>query len=502
MLAGIFQRRPLVEFWLCLLAGGLLSLVDRTDANWDLQNYHLYAPFALLHGRLALDYFAAGFQAYLNPIADIPYFLAKCVIFPDAPRVVAFCAGLPFGLLAFFLLKLARLLTGGGWIAVLAALIGLTGATTLSEVGTSFGDILVADLILPALFVLLARRGRAPVVAGALAGLAVALKLTAAIYGPPMVLLLVMSTGGWKARLRAVAAFGLAAGVFFILGYAPWAWLLWERFHDPVFPLLGGLFHSPWAPAVNPRDLRFLPKTALQWVAYPFYWIEGRSFVVGEEPIRDPRFALAYVALVTIVASAAGLLPWRQRRPSPALVAFWWFFATSYVIWLILFSILRYALPLEVCTGIVVVSVLRHYFDEHNTRRASLALLVLCLVVTQSVGWGRIGYDKSLLARPLPRLPRHALVFVSGVPLGFAEVPLARPDSRFVDLQLALANAAERQVVLSVLAAGAPVRLLTNRKPAASAGALSQLGLALDACTHMPSAVQQGIELCRLRRAD
>ncbi len=38
------------------------------------------------------------------------------------------------------------------WNALLAAAIGLTGATTLSEIGTTFGDILSADAVLLGLF--------------------------------------------------------------------------------------------------------------------------------------------------------------------------------------------------------------------------------------------------------------------------------------------------------------------------------------------------------------
>ena len=40
---------------------GLFSLALGQDTNWDLYNYHLYNPFALLNGKLDIDFFAAGF---------------------------------------------------------------------------------------------------------------------------------------------------------------------------------------------------------------------------------------------------------------------------------------------------------------------------------------------------------------------------------------------------------------------------------------------------------
>lgn len=497
----LFPYRFYIEFFVCLVAGALLSLIDRTDANWDLQNYHLYAPFALIEGRLGLDYFPAGFQAYLNPLADVPYFLAHEVTFPHAPRLVALCAGLPFGLVVFCVLRLASALVGDGWLAVLAALIGVTGATTLSEVGTTFGDIVTADLILPAVLVLIGHRRHAPLGAGALAGFAVALKFTAAIYVPPMALLVAISAPGWPERARAVGAFGLAAGVCFGLGYGPWGWLLWQRFHDPVFPLLGSLFHSPWAPVISTHDARFLPRSALQWLAYPFFWIEGRSFVVSEQPLRDPRFALAYLAAIGAVTTAFGWPRRRSARPARPVVAFWWFCGTSYLIWLALFSVLRYALTLEVCTGIFMICVLRHQLGRERTRWVALALAVVCIGATKSVGWGRLGYDKPVFAGPLPRLPPRAMVFTANPPLGFAIVGLAAGDSRFVDLRTALGNAAERGLLSRLLSEGAPALLLTNAVPAAATAPLSEFGLALSTCTPIPSAMQGGIELCALQSA-
>ena len=45
------------------------------DLNWDLLNYHYYAPFQLLEGRLQQDYFAASAQSYLNPVGYLPFYL-------------------------------------------------------------------------------------------------------------------------------------------------------------------------------------------------------------------------------------------------------------------------------------------------------------------------------------------------------------------------------------------------------------------------------------------
>src|SRR3954462_13813396 len=51
------------------------SVYAGKDVNWDLLNYHYYLGYELLGGRLAQDFFAAGAQSYLNPLAYVPFYL-------------------------------------------------------------------------------------------------------------------------------------------------------------------------------------------------------------------------------------------------------------------------------------------------------------------------------------------------------------------------------------------------------------------------------------------
>ena len=44
------------------------------DMAWDTLNYHLYLGFSALNDRFRQDYFAAGFLAYLNPYAYVPFY--------------------------------------------------------------------------------------------------------------------------------------------------------------------------------------------------------------------------------------------------------------------------------------------------------------------------------------------------------------------------------------------------------------------------------------------
>src|SRR3954471_10674335 len=57
-----------------LLAGALFAFYAGEDINWDWQNYHDYAGFALVHGRFDVDVAPGGFQSFLNPLIYLlPY---------------------------------------------------------------------------------------------------------------------------------------------------------------------------------------------------------------------------------------------------------------------------------------------------------------------------------------------------------------------------------------------------------------------------------------------
>ncbi len=59
----------------CVAVSSAVSIALGQDANWDLQNYHFYGPWALLEGRaFGCDIAAAQLQTYLNPLLDLPFY--------------------------------------------------------------------------------------------------------------------------------------------------------------------------------------------------------------------------------------------------------------------------------------------------------------------------------------------------------------------------------------------------------------------------------------------
>src|ERR1700737_3520657 len=168
-----------------LLAGVAYAWFAGEDINWDLRNYHEYNAFALSNGRFDQDVAPAGIQTFLNPLAYLPaYLLRHHVGAPFWGMMLGSIHGLNLALIYWF----SRLVLSGaasGSTLAAALVIAAFGPMTLSEVGTSFADILTALPVIAGLGLILS--ANAPhrtryLIAGMLIGGAVGLKLTNMIF--------------------------------------------------------------------------------------------------------------------------------------------------------------------------------------------------------------------------------------------------------------------------------------------------------------------------------
>ena len=191
-------------FLACWTLAAVAALAFGRDANWDLRNYHYYNAFALLSGRWDLDLAPAGVHTFLHPGLDLPFYLLTQGPLNHWPRTVAALQAGYLGLLAVLVLAVTNLACHGdarraSGTSVLVAAFGLTGAATLPEAGTTFNDLPVACLVIGALLALLVaanaddaaatrRVAGLHLLAGALGGAAVGLKLTAMIFPPALAL--------------------------------------------------------------------------------------------------------------------------------------------------------------------------------------------------------------------------------------------------------------------------------------------------------------------------
>jgi Dolichyl-phosphate-mannose-protein mannosyltransferase len=442
---------------LLLICGGVgvLSVALGPDNYWDLRYYHLYAPWAYLHDRYLYDVGPAQEQGFLNPTADLIFYGLISSPLNETPRLIAFIMGAMHGINAAVLFAITshvirpaeklerRTLTAVTW------LIGVSGAGFVSLIGTATNDLTSSLFVMGALLGVIkvaeprnergARFGFGG--AGLLAGIGIGLKYTSAIYIPGLgaVALLVAIR---RRTVGGVIAFGGGALLGFLAVAGHHMLTLWLDFGNPTFPYLNQIFHSPYWEPEAVRDVRFLPQDLWQLITYPFYWTTVDTYIVAEPPFRDWRAAIAYVA------AAAGLTAfavnyWRNgyRRPQApvqtrGLDLVLIFAVPSYFSWALGFAYYRYAIPLEMLTGVVAIGMLISIFDDRRLRIiAAILSLLVAATTTVYLDWGRGRYGDRYVDVRVPALPAHSVVLIATWdPVAFF-IPYAEPTAQYLGIE-------------------------------------------------------------------
>lgn len=377
--------------WLAPLLFGLLSVLLGQDDNWDMRNYHLYNPFAVLHGRIGFDIAPGHWQSYFNPTLDFLYYgLVTYLPGPLAGFVMGALHGLNLMLvLAIAAQVLQRLSPAERYSApLLLAVCGVCGTGFLAQLGSSMGDNMTALLVLSPVLILLRgwdglsgpRRGTAVVLAaGLLMGLGAGLKLTNATFATGLCLALLTVPAPWPARLRLAFLFGVAvlAGIAITAGW--WFATMWQAFGNPLFPQFNNIFKSPLALAFGVIDDVHVPKTIGEALAWPFVFTLHFERV-SELKLRQLIWPVVYLLGIALVAR----LLWRRdgaalpRERERFLLVF---FLVSYLAWMKLFGIYRYLIPIELLAPLVAWVLLHALLTAPVARRAGGWILAICLLV-------------------------------------------------------------------------------------------------------------------------
>jgi len=477
VLSGTWGFR--LQLLIICAAAGVVSVMLGPDNYWDLRYYHLYNPWAYLHGRYLYDLGPAQEQGFLNPVADFLLYGLVSSPLNDFPRIVAFIMGAVHGINAALVFAIACHVirptdeTERRTLRAVAFLIGVTGAGWISLLGGSSNDLTSGLFVLASFYVLLrleekplaAGTWRAFAFAGLWIGLGVGLKNTSAIYAPGVgAVLLLMAF-----RHRTIAglfAFGIASAVGFFAVTAHHMLTLWEDFRNPFFPYLNQIFRSPWWEPIAIRDDRFIPQTLWDLLAFPFYWVKVHTYVVVEKPFRDWRAAAATIAVaVAVLAFAARRL--RAPRPGDAartrgfgLVLV--FVVVSYFAWALGFAYYRYVVPLEMLSGVVIVGALLWLFDTSRLRLpAAVTVLAIITASTIPIDWGRRDYDGHYVSVEVPPIPPNAVVLIATWDPAAFFIPYAEPRAQYVGiennyLQLSQNNILANEVKAAMRAPGRP----------------------------------------------
>jgi hypothetical protein len=434
---------------------GFLSVVLGPDNNWDLRFYHLYAPWAYLHGRYLYDVGPAQYQGFFNPTADFLFYTLTSSRLNESPRIVTFIMGAVHGINAVLIFAIAlhvlRPLQHLERVTLraVALLMGVSGAGFVSLLGATTNDLVNSIFVLGSLLAVLqaaeqaSERGawRDLAWSGLLAGIGIGLKYTAAIFVPGLGLIALI-TAARRKTAYGLTAFGVAAIVGFLTVAGHHLLTLWQDFGNPVFPLFNNIFQSPYYDPVSIRDTQFLPRNFWQLIARPFYWAKANSYLTSELPFRDWRGAIAYTALAAgVLTLAASYI--RQKHPRDGVFAetsglglVFIFVIASYFVWELGFGIYRYAVALEMLTGVVTMGALIWLFEDHRLRIVvAIVLLTIAATTTVYLDWGRGEYGERYVDVRVPRLPANSVVLIATWDPVAYFIPFAESTAQFLGIE-------------------------------------------------------------------
>jgi len=524
------------------LAAGLWALALGKDFSWDFRNYHFYNAHAFLTGRSAVDIAPAQLQSYYNPILDLPmYTLVQSV----PARWVGFgmgaVQGLNFSLVFLLFLRVSRI--PGSAATLLAAgatsLLACIAPASIIELGTGTGDNLVSLFVLAGLLAAVTAFPRSAggelgvsrwriALAGLAVGLAVGLKQTAIAFALGSALALLCVVRPWRLSLSCVMWFGFAGLAGVLLPSGHWLWAMWRETGNPLFPYFNHVFRSPAIAASSFVNEQFLPREVWDYLAWPLLFA-ANSHRVSYYRFTDLRFAALYLALLALAVRWV-FVRWTARKQAPVgelrapggaapgacfdrdrgnlLIAF---LVCSFAAWMLLFSLYRYLLPLELLAPLCFALVLDRFGLARWPVRAvgvASAVAVLgffSLDVPERTLWtsryltlDRAGFDP----------PPHSLVVMLGwhpmayvIPQLPADLAYVRPGG---NLRLTPRHGLYRAIEARIRDAEAGLYVMHggSDRPADMLARARELGLGYDPrqCVRLRLDPPDNIRVCRAER--
>jgi hypothetical protein len=428
---------------LALLFWAAFVILLGKDTSWDFRNYHWYAPYALLNHRMAMDVVVAHQASYYNPYLDLPfYWLATHTRAWVALGVLGAVQGANLVPLYLMARSALRMNVEPADIKIMAGalgLLGLVGALTLTEFGTTYYDNVMSVLVLSSVAVLVLNRealrhgplgktGAIAAAAGLLSGMAMGLKLPEMPFCVGFAAALIALGGSWKHQAVRLLAGGVAGLVGVLIFSAPWMLYIYHLTGNPLFPYFNDYWKSPLALEAPYRDLRFVPTHFWRQLLFPILFTLDWH-VADDLGFQDIRVVLVY--LLVIVAAALWLLR-RESRDAliekPVIAALFAFFAASYLAWLKFFAIYRYIILYEMLAPLLIIAAVGLLPLTRRSRYLILGgLCAACLLVARSDFLERAPVEDPYVQAALPPIPhpdKTMVVMTGDAPMGFIATTL------------------------------------------------------------------------------
>jgi len=371
------RQRISLPFWILVvlpLTFAFLLRLPFPDVSFDVLNYRLF------HGIRALDGFLYRAGDFFPTPA--PYNTAPDMVMGITRLLFGYRLGTIVNL--FALLWTGRILDNllrshlpGGWWRAGAVLLVLAVEHIFFEIDTYMIDLLALPLLLEATRLSLRNvepeKHPLPVTRIAfLLGLSVAFKLINVVPAFPIVLLCAWTFVVENRHTKGMVRAGLLSLAAFLAPVLPFSIYLYQEMRSPVFPILNGVFKSPYWPANSGWDVRWGPAGFWETLWWPV------EILLKPERLSELSVYSGRLSLGLIGALLALALAWRDvtlRRLSFLTLG-------GMVLWSAQSGYIRYALFLELLAGALLTMLVVNAMKKKW--QLGLALILLCSLGVQA----------------------------------------------------------------------------------------------------------------------
>ena len=409
-------------------------LIQGQDANWDLQNYHLYNTISIIEDPTSSDIAPAGMQTYYNPLVSLPaYLIHRVASTPGESFWYGFGLASFQGLCGPIVFKITQLLIPcSNVIAFFIALFGITSPILLSEAGSSMADLTICVLQMSAIYFCLSsltlfRRHRsiAMSIGWGILGAACGIKFSA-IFSLPLTLAISLIslrddesfTLNFSLFKRLVYTIVIPVFLGFTIFGVMWFTRSWTDNGNPLYPLFSSIFgDSKMFTTDNHDDNRFVVSGFVEYFTAPFLEFINKPMQRSEVAYRDMRPMLwMYLNIASLSVASYNFSRKKEKKAKKfnaklaTLLGFQSALIVSYVIWISEAGIARYSIHMQVLSGAsIYISLLLLTTQEdvqtliqNNSRLLTTKsrnfyifafLLAISIITTQVPNWGRTSFQ-------------------------------------------------------------------------------------------------------------
>jgi hypothetical protein len=360
-------------FWLIVVCPIFLFFMLRlpfVDISYDVLNYHIVSSIKSLNGTL----FDFKFPIYiLNTLPDMIIGVFRVFLGYRLATIINLLVLL--WLAAELDNYLKSIISNDKWryVAILVAILGTENILYLVNSGMT--DLYFLPLLVRSMFMLQILpndqkqvRVLLPYISFLL-GMAFVIKYTNITAIVPIVLVGIYIIH--KNRIRIAPATLLLSLILFCLPLIPFTCWIWYKTNNPVFPFFNNIFHSPyWAFSYYKNNILGPAnhKEALIWPVLTMF----EPSRISEIDLYSGRLAIGFIL-------SAVLLINKKTDQQIKILSFIVLFGA--VLWSFSTGLIRYALFLDVLTGVLMVHTILNLVECKRSSRGRTCLLVILICI-------------------------------------------------------------------------------------------------------------------------